>query len=309
MNNILINPSVGLKGHYRLVKRNSKGDVLNEYEFDNVITNAGLNQWGSSFAFNRCVIGTGTATPTISDTTLASQSASTTALIGGSTVSSGAPNYHVIKTLGYRFPQGTLNGNYAEVGVDNTTTGAVFSRSLILDNLGNPTTITILPSEVLDVYYILTIQIDKTLRSGSMLLNGTTTVNFQIQASQVNSGFDGSSQQWSFPQAQRFGTTNGNAFGVDATNGAFQSDALGTNWGNGGTVITANGNTSIGSYINGTYYNDLVYTLNIGELNGTFDKFRYTTAFGRYAVDMDTTITKTLVNTFTISMRYSWNCV
>jgi hypothetical protein len=55
---------------------------------------------------------------------------------------------------GNRFAAGTLNGTYTEVGVGwgNTT---LFSRALIVDGSGNPTSITVLSDEVLDVYYRL----------------------------------------------------------------------------------------------------------------------------------------------------------
>ena len=311
MNNLIINSSVGLKGEYHIVKRNNKNQVTGEYHFDNLITNVGLNNWGSVGAFTTCYIGTGTNPPLVTDVSLGNLSAASTISVGGSIVSSGAPNYNVIRTTGRRFAQGVLNGNYTEVGMGLVVGGSVnlFSRSLILDNLGNPTTITVLPSEVLDVYYILTIIIDKTLRSGTINVNGTP-VDYNVQITNINSGLTGSGDTLSFPPTNRFGSVANGSRSLSITNGAFQSDVTGTGFGAGGTGLAGINNTfSIGTYITDSYYNDVSFLVGINDGNSVpFDKYSYATQFGRYAVALDMApITKLNTQTLTVGARYSWN--
>lgn len=164
---------------------------------------------------------------------------------------------------------------------------------------------------MLDVYYILTVTVDKTLRSGTLTYNGSTPINYQVQATQMNL-VNGESQWWAFPSDLRFGSAGpANFISVQNTNGAFQTDVLGTGFGNGGSVLTAPSTSitfSIGAYVTGSYYNDVSLSVNTAQLNlASFDKYLYTTHWGSYAVDLATNLSKDSTKTFTVSARYSWN--
>src|SRR5690606_39029584 len=62
----------------------------------------------------------------------------------------------------HQFGQVKSAGNLSEVGIlRSSTTGPLWSRALILDGQGNPTTITVLPDDFLTCYYTLRIMIPK----------------------------------------------------------------------------------------------------------------------------------------------------
>lgn len=74
------------------------------------------------------------------------------------------PTPWVQNTLVFEFPAGRATGNLTEVGVGWTSDGViipnannnrVFSRALILDASGQPTTLTVLADEILRVTYML----------------------------------------------------------------------------------------------------------------------------------------------------------
>lgn len=142
-----------LGGHFRLVVSRPDGSVTKEMQFENLVLDAGLNRLGTDAAVAFCAIGTGTATPVANQTTLQSQSQSTsTALTGTATDSGGATPYWTGFTYVFRFPIGSLGGNYSEVGVGWSPT-LMYARALILDAGGSPTSITVGTGEQLDVYY------------------------------------------------------------------------------------------------------------------------------------------------------------
>lgn len=134
-------------------------DPRRKLSFRNLLTDLGLDQMGSGTEnFRRCAVGTGTAAPDVTDTTLQNQIAATTSIQsessgneGGATA--GAYGYH---QRVFRFGQGVAAGNLSEIGIGGGTgsgTLSTFSRARILDTEGNPTTLTVLSDEFLDVTY------------------------------------------------------------------------------------------------------------------------------------------------------------
>ena len=56
--------NVGLSGRFHLVKRRINDDsIVEAREFENIITDAGLNRWGSGAVVDRCMVGSGNTTP------------------------------------------------------------------------------------------------------------------------------------------------------------------------------------------------------------------------------------------------------
>lgn len=168
-------PSIGVSGEYRMVVRRAadRSIVRDTGWFENLITDAGLNRLGSGGWHGHCHIGTGTTTPANGDTALAAQAASTNSSQILSPANSGSPLYKSTTTIVYRFTAGALNGNYTEVGISwgNTT---LFSRALIVDGGGSPTSITVTSSEYLDVYYRLSMVPDLTDSTYSCTISGVT---------------------------------------------------------------------------------------------------------------------------------------
>lgn len=151
---------VGLRGEYRFVVSDAAtGQVKRETDWmPNLITDVGLNLLGSGTWYGKCHIGTGSTPPSVGDTGLAVPSATTVSIQQTINANTGAPDYISSSTLRYRFSAGTLNGNYTEVGISRDPTGpGLWSRALIVDGGGNPTSITVTSTEVLDVYYKLNV--------------------------------------------------------------------------------------------------------------------------------------------------------
>ena len=162
--------------------------------FPNLITTNGGNLLGSGGSyFSYCSVGSGNTAPTLADTQLQTLVA-TTGTINSTTygAQSGSP-YYGTTTLQYAFAIGAAAGNLSEVGVGSGATGlSLFSRALILDGGGSPTTITVLSSEALYVTYQLNHYVPLTDVTGTVVIAGVsyaytlraanaTTANWAIQ--------------------------------------------------------------------------------------------------------------------------------
>jgi hypothetical protein len=160
-------------------------------EFDNLITNIGFNyiqtnDFTSSTNYAR--VGTGNTIPTTSDTNLVSQIASVSYITASSTALASSP-YTASNTVTFQFGLGAAAGNLSEIGVGWGATGStLYSRALIVDGAGNPTTITVLSNEYLYVYYTAYINPPLTDGTGTVVLNGTT-YNWTSRA--ANAGSNG----------------------------------------------------------------------------------------------------------------------
>ncbi|WP_462052557.1 hypothetical protein ACSYS7_001787 [Stenotrophomonas maltophilia] len=145
--------------------------------FPNLITNAGLDLLGTTddtYIYTFCRVGSGNTAPAVTDTVLVSPvaSSSTQQAINNGVDRSGAFYAWVRRTT--RFTTGTAAGTLAEVGVSPTSSGPLFSRALILDSGGNPTTITVLSDETLDVTYELRLYPTLTDATGTVDIAGVT---------------------------------------------------------------------------------------------------------------------------------------
>lgn len=138
-------------------------DPVQEIEpFDNLLTNIGLNYWGSSNPFIYMFVGTGTTPPAVTDTQLNVYHANTSAGAvswDSAAIRGGAPDYWVQSQTTVTFNTGVATGNLTEVGIGWNSGGAIntghrlFSRALIVDGTGNPVTLTVLADEYLEVTY------------------------------------------------------------------------------------------------------------------------------------------------------------
>lgn len=162
-----------VSGRYQITasKLDGRSRVLADW-FENLILDAGLVELGYRQCATVCSVGTGNSEPVVTQTALDSLLAST------STVNSQVPNiastppYYGFNRKTFRFPLGGVVGTIAEVGVGWGT--GLLSRSLIKDSNGAPTTITLLPDEVLDVTYELRLYAPTVDRVESLVINGTT---------------------------------------------------------------------------------------------------------------------------------------
>ncbi len=143
--------------------------------FPNLILNGGLDRMGENADYlNWCQVGSGSTAPVATQTALVNRIAGTDvrqANVNGAQAS--APYYGWYRRT-FRFARGVAAGNLSEVGVGWASTGSLFSRALILDGGGNPTTITVLSDEVLDVTYELRRYPGTVDLTGTVVLDGVT---------------------------------------------------------------------------------------------------------------------------------------
>ena len=154
---------VGLYGEVKVIVKRADDTVrLDTGFFPNVITNLGLDAIGNdNDLFNYCAVGGGNSKPLNTNTKLDNP------LQVGSPISSESKYdydpvrdtkfYKCSRTVGYRF-EGLDNKNISEVGlVGDYESGQhpAYTRTLIKNSAGEPTVITVLSGEILELQYRL----------------------------------------------------------------------------------------------------------------------------------------------------------
>lgn len=155
--------NVGVASRYRLtaVKPDGTQRSLTGW-FKNIVTSNGLDCYlddATQFAPFSCRVGTGNSTPSLSDTNLQLPVGGATGSWNGSATTFGrfnstVPPYWKANRATFRFPAGVAHGrNLSEVGM--IIGGVFFSRALIRDAAGNPSSVSLLVDEFLDVEWEL----------------------------------------------------------------------------------------------------------------------------------------------------------
>ena len=178
---ISINEKIRMEGFYSFKVSNSKGEsrdlsgIIAE-DHKNLILDVGLNALGTTSVVSACKVGTGVTPVAVSQTDLATPLAITSTLQSSSTGRNSTAPYYTWGRRTFRFGQGTAAGNLTEVGVTYGGGSSLFSRALIVDSEGNPTTLTILSDEWLDVTYELRIYQDLVDKTFNITLLGVDHV-------------------------------------------------------------------------------------------------------------------------------------
>ena len=271
--------------------------------FPNLITDQGLNQMGTLATWlNACQVGSGSTVPAVSDTQLVTLVAGTTTVQSTIKGIQSIPPYYASRTMTYRFAAGVATGTLSEVGVGITATvGNLYSRALILDGTGTPTTLTILSTETLDVtyqcrYYVPTVDL-----TGSILLR-TTTHAWTSRACRCTAiGY-----WWYNAGGQAENTSAGAGAaplffgGLTAAIAAIESYPTGTSY-TGVTITWA-------SYINNSFYTDATITagLTIGNNAAGLGAVRLNLGIGTYQIGFVPNIMKTSSDILVLVVRHSW---
>lgn len=154
---------VGLYGEVKVIVKRADGTVrLDTGFFPNVITNLGLDAIGNNHnLFTYCAVGGGNSTPLNTNTKLDNFLA-----VGRQISSESKFDYDPVRdtefykcsrTVGYRF-EGLDNKNISEVGlvIDyRPELHSALTRTLIKNSNGDPTVITVLSGEILELQYRL----------------------------------------------------------------------------------------------------------------------------------------------------------
>jgi hypothetical protein len=156
------NQPVGIKGRFSYEKIHARTGIVTERgEFDNLITDVGLNALATvrlSTLVSHMAVGTGSNAPAVTDIQLQSE-ISRTSSNGGFADASGfdttdpARPFHWYRKV-YLFTETQANGNLTELGTFNAASaGTLWNRQLFRDANGNPTVITKTSDEQLKLFY------------------------------------------------------------------------------------------------------------------------------------------------------------
>lgn len=283
------------QGYYKIeaVKPDGSRRILADW-FPNLILDSGLNRMGSNSNYlTNCQVGSGSSAPATTQTALVSLTASTSTILADNPSNSGSDPYFARRTITYRFGQGVAAGVLSEVGVGWAATGSLFSRALILDSLGTPTTITVLADESLDVTYELRMYAWVSLGSGSINLNGvdhTFTTKSALAA------------QWnlSFP-FDNAGYTESRCFGFTGT-------VSSTIDGSPSGVLLGEAQCIAADYTPGSFSRTLNITAGLANWNNAsgIGAIQVLAGWSRFQIGFSPSIMKTSTQILTLQVRHSW---
>ncbi len=292
---ITLNSEVSGRFKFEAVKRNGDRRIL--AEFPNLILNNGLDLIGTTaYYLNYCRVGSGSNAPQVTDSYLGNQTAYTNTTSGSTTngTQGTSPIYRWYKVT-KRFAEGVATGNISEVGMSSTdgnnTGDVLFSRALILDGSGNPTTITVLSNETLDVTYEFRRYIPETDVTGTVELRGNTH------------NYTGRACMWaSWHMPFQGGTSPNDQMRVyDGTIGDITGAPSGSN--------SYTDTETIYSYSNGNYYRDWKYSLSLsqGNLTNFISAARIGMVGAYYQFGFSPDIEKTSDDIMSLTFRASWS--
>ena len=267
--------------------------------FPNLITTSGGNQLGTGSPYlSYCSVGSGNAAPNIANTQLQTLIA-TTASLNSSTFSaqSGSP-YYGTTTRQFSFAIGAAAGNLSEVGVGSDAGGlALFSRALILDGGGIPTTITVLSSEALYVTYQVNQYVPLTDVVSTVSIAGVT-YNYTLRAELATTA-----SNWALRNTDAPGVAQAAVY-----NGAIGSITASPSGTSANSTSNANGSYSTGSF---TLSGTATWGLPDGNLSGgiTAADVQFGSSGGSrgaYQVSFSPAIPKDNSHVLTLSFSNSW---
>lgn len=289
-------------GMYKIeaVKSDGSRRVLADW-FPNLITDNGLNLIGSSSTWlTACQVGAGSTPPAFGDTTLASRIAGTTTISATVSGAQSSAPYFTWRRNTYRFAEGVASGNISEVGVGPVVTGNLFSRALILDPGGTPTTISVAADESLDVTYEFRYYPPVTDNEFTLTIAGVT-YDVVSRASKVTTD---SAAGWSVGLA----VGQGSEFSPSAGTSQAFSGAIGPIAGSPSGVASSRSTVVDASYSAGSHYRSATVTWALGAGNhaGGIGAISFNHGIGFYQIGFTPTIPKDNTKVFSITVRHSW---
>jgi len=260
--------------------------------FPNLITDQGLDYMATnSSRLGYCQVGSGSSAPSNSDTQLSSRIAGTSTTT--SVVSAIQPSepYYASRTITYSFSAGVAAGNISEVGVGAASAGSLFSRALVLDGSGNPTSITVLSDEVLYVTYQLRYYVPTVDSSGTVNISG---VNYSWVG---RARLATSSDQWLIGME----TQSADSQSSNGTISVITGDITGT------TSAPTSNNAS--PYVNGSHSLNytLLWGLTKGNLSGGISAIASKCGNASYQIGFSPAIPKDSTKTLSIVLTHSWS--
>lgn len=298
--NVEIPLKLGLSGEFRIKKHAANGEVLEERRIKNIITDVGLDLLSGStgqVVYLYPALGVGTSVPSAGDTSLSGAEIFSSRLTW-TTVPATTPPY-VSRSVGTsQSDKGQVAGTWTEIGLyTNPTTGSLFSRALILDDQGNPTSITVLPTEFLTVAYTLNCVIPAT--DVVTVHNGRTYTTRAANANTIDWCPAVSNNGVNTFGLMRFRAHSGNLAAITGTpSGALPG------------IVQVNANP----YVPGSFESIASATFPINAANGTINSFMIFTGrsvessptFQPFQVGVSPAIVKDNTQTLTVTFKVTW---
>lgn len=302
----MLDVRVGVRGEYRMRALKPDGEAVRDSGWmPNLITNYGMDLLGSSSSNvnTYCSVGEGNTVPAFTDTALVTYHQSQGAQFSDSESNGGSPDYENRLNKIWRFPTQVVNKNYAEVGVGVGTIGNnLFSRALIVDGGGSPTTFTVLIGEQLEVTYRLWVYPKVSDSSASVTISGTSyTFTYRGRSVASTGNLD----------AQYFGFGWSNAYTF--LNGYNGTISVNTGSGPSGSSSVADSH-SVQAYTSGNYYRDVICTFSTvaGNVAGgisAMEAYFRTPSGGSLLpiqIGVSPTFAKDNTKTLSLTIRFSW---
>lgn len=266
--------------------------------FPNLILDAGLDRIGSNADYlMECRVGSGATPPAVGDTALQSLVASTATSVSDTNGAQATAPYYGWFRKTYRFGTGVAAGNLSEVGV-GWIGGAnpLFSRALILDPGGTPTTISVAADESLDVTYEIRTFVPVADASGTVDLGGVT-YDWVSRASQATTA-----GRWAMGGVGRI---------VNLVSAALYNGVMGPVTGQPSGTVSIVTATRLG-YTPGSYA--IGFTINAGltqgNISGGIKSIRLDSGgnagLSAYQVEFDPAIPKDGTKIFSLTIQVSW---
>jgi hypothetical protein len=297
---------LGLEGFFKIeaIQPDGSRKVLADW-FPNLITDLGLNRWGTDGIVLFCGVGTGTAQPQVTDTGLQTPLAFTA---GGSytstaSTSSGSAPYTFTSNRTFTFAQGAVVGNISEVSVGWAgANGSAWSHARIKDGGGVDTTITVTAIEQLSVTYLLKINVPMVdvptiggvVTTATLRAAGTTSVGNWPDYSGVPAALFDSMF------VSTLGSTYKSVVAYDGAIGVITGSPSGAN-SSGAWASTA-------AYSNNSLFFDQTFSFSTvqGNLAGGIDAVLIRVPLGNYQIGFVPAIAKDNTKTLSLTLRTSW---
>lgn len=320
--------NVGLAGRYQLEvgKLDADGNEIPESRrvvvpwFENLITNAGLDYLGSTSQNNlaMCRIGTGNTAPANTDTALVAQVGSTTTVGNGETSGYDSTDNYLYCRVSRRFNPGTVSGvNLAELGMAASNAVNLFSRSLIKDIGGSPTTIALEDDEYLDVLYELRMYLPTNDATTVVTIDGvstTVTIRYSTHANALDA--------WAALLGSRIAPDLSNQYNTAYGRGVDVMPSAATEFYYSGSPSN-NGTVAVDAYVPGSYTTTVTTVLTPGIANfaggvgcllmagrwGDASDLRWKSPYGWWAYGFSPALNKTDTRKATITVGVTWGRV
>jgi len=290
--------NVNFAGRYKLTATKPDGTqrVLSDW-FNNLVLLNGLNRIGTGGIMSMAHVGSGSSAPAFGESLLSNLIGTSENVPGADITGTNLGEGYAYCRRTFRFPAGTATGNISEVGV-GWASNQLFSRALVKDGAGDPTTVTVLADEVLDLVYELRVYWPTTDNTTTVTLGGVG-YSVTVRASDVDQWATGTSM---FAYLLANGVTNG------------LQDVLGYN-GSLGTITEGPGGDFVGrpavktfdgSYSNNSQERNMKLVAGLGDITESVSAFNVICPLGVFKMGFTPPIPKTGSNILTINFRLSW---